>query len=560
MKEILPQKNNRSAAETHSFFRKKGIFKVQNIKLQKYLIIFSLCLFISSIICSCKSVPTDLRKFLPAETLVYIETRDLGKTLAALTDGKSFQELAKVKPDFSALENMQIAVAVTGFETSEKQITDNQSILNFKPHFVAVADTHTWEWQTRGFVEEKLSAFVNENYGDEVNKTVSDKNDGKWFVWMTTDQRQMFAYVEGSQIFFGNDESAIEKCLAVKRGESDNLLKNESFAKIYSANGANSLAFGYISPDGIAQISNLAGISTAIQATEDDDGRSFIARVLPQILQKTTEEIYWTATKTDEEIEDKIFVSLNSEAASVFKETMISASPSLSNPADFLPAEISTATRYNLQNPNIAWRSLLLITAKNTDALSGKLLLNFSNSMLEPYGISDAETFLSAIDSQIFTAGFDAEGEKSVVIVDVKNLENIKKSIADIDFKMQPENAGIWKSKDGGIVAAFVETKLILGDIESVSRCMQAKASGNNFTKSVNFQKFADTPAVSITFAKDTDSAAKIVGALAELKDENKKSTINYFTETRFTNKGIERKTVSEYGLLGTILEQIGKQ
>ncbi len=559
MKEILPQKNNRSAAETPSFFRKKEIFKVQNIKLQKYLIIFSLCLCISAIICSCKSVPTDLRKFLPAETLVYLETRDLGKTLAALTDGKSFQELAKVKPDFSALENMQIAVAVTGFETSEKQITDDQSILNFKPHFVAVADTHTWEWQTRGFVEEKLSAFVNENYGDKVNKTVSDKNDGKWFVWTATDQRQMFAYVEGSQIFFGNDESAIEKCLAVKRGESDNLLKNESFAKIYSANGANSLAFGYISPDGIAQISNLAGISTAIQATEDDDGRSFIARVLPQILQKTTEEIYWTATKTDEGIEDKIFVSLNSEAASVFKETMVSASPFLSNPADFLPAEISTATRYNLQNPNIAWHSLLLITAKNTDALSGKLLLNFSNSMLEPYGISDAETFLSAINSQIFTAGFDEEGEKSVVIVDVKNLENIKKSIADIDFKMQPENAGIWKLKDGGIVAAFVETKLILGDIESVSRCMQAKASGNNFTKSVNFQKFADTPAVSITFAKDTDSAAKIVGALAELKDENKKSTINYFTETRFTNKGIERKTVSEYGLLGTILEQINK-
>ena len=528
------------------------------MKRKLYLLSFTFLLFTFYFLLSCTSAPTDLRSFAPTETLVYLETRDLGKMLASLTDGKAFQELAKSKPDFSALENIQIAVAVTGFETSEKQITDEQSILNFKPHFVAIADTHAWEWQTLRLVEEKLGAFVSENYGEAVNQTVSDKHGGKWFVWTATDGRKMFAFVQSSQIFFGNNESAIEKCLAVKRGEAESLLKNESFARF--AKAENALAFGYISPDGVAQIANLAGISTAINATEDDDGRSFIARVLPQVLQKTTREIFWTASKTDQGIEDKISISLNQEVSSVFKETLVATSQSSSNAAEFLPADVKSVTRYNLQKPQIAWRSLLLVMAKNTDELSGKLLINFSNSLLSPYGISDAETFLSAIDSEILTAKFDVEGEKTAVIVDVKNAENVKKSIAEIDFKAQSENDTIWKSKDGNLTVAFVENKLILGDNESVSRCLQAKQSGNNFTKTAYFQTFYATKAVAVTFANDNYSAEKIVEILADLRDENKELTTFYLTETRFSDKGIERKTVSDFGLLGTILEQFEKK
>ena len=519
---------------------------------------FFLCLCVSAVNFSCKSAPADLRKFVPAETLVYLETNDLGKTLQALTASQTFQELAKNQPDFSALEGIQVAVAVTGFETSEKQITDEQAILNFKPRFVAVAETHAWEWQTRRLVEEGLGAFVSENYGEAVNKNISDKHGGKWFVWTTDDGRKLFAFVESSQIFFGNDESAIESCLEIRRGTGDDLSKNEGLARA-RRNAAGALAFGYISTDGTAQIANLLGVSTAINATDDGDGRSFIARVLPQVLQKTTKEIFWTAVKTEQGIEDKILVSLNTETASVFKETLAASSQPLTNAAEFLPAGVTGATRYNLQKPQIAWRSLLLIIAKNTDAVSGKILANFSNSLLEPYGISDAETFLSAIESQILTARFDAEGEKSVVIVGVKDVESVTKSIAGIDFESPPETPEIRKSKDGNLAAALVENKLILGDAQSVSESLEAKRSGRNFAKSALFQSFAESKSVSTTFAEDAGSAEKIVGTLAELKDENRNRTMHYLTETRFTDKGIERRTVSDFGLLGTILEQLGR-
>jgi hypothetical protein len=505
---------------------------------------------------SCSSPPTDLRTFAPSDSLVYLETSDLGKTLNALTESKAFQDAAKKTPDFSALKGMQIAVAVTGFEASENQVTAENSVLNFKPRFVAIADTHTWNRYTLQFTENNLGEFVNETYGGEVVLDTSDKNGGKSFVWTAKDGRKVFAFVKDSRIFFSNDETALEKSLAVFRGEADSLMKNESLAKMRETT-KDSLAFGYVSTDGIAQISNFAGVSTAMDATDDDEGRSFIAKVLPQVLRNSTREVFWTATKTEQGIEDKYSVSLMPETSVVVKETLIPAAQTQSNFAEFLPPDVSGATRYNLQNPQIAWRSLLLVAGKNTDAMSAKILIQFSGSLLEPYGVADAETFLSAVDSEIWTANFDAEGDKSVAIVGVKDVEKVKKSIAEINFKTAPEkleNAEVWKSKDGEIAAAFTENKLILGDAESILKCLQAKQNGQNFTKNSAWKKFSESNAVAVTFGKD--ATEKTVEVLGERKNENLQMLTNFTTETRFNANGIERKTVSPFGLIGRILEQ----
>jgi hypothetical protein len=541
---MLLQEFKRKGAKAQS--RREIIFKI--------FAPLRLCAFAFLLFCiSCSSKPTDLRSFVPSDTLVYLETNDLRKTLDAMTSSKAFQDAAKSKTDFSALANMQVAVAVTGFETSENQVTTENSVLNFKPRFVAIADTHAWNWQTTSFTENKLGEFVNEVYGGEVSLEMIDKKSGKSFVWTATDGRKVFAYVENSLIFFGNDETSIEKCLSVKRGEADSFAKNgKSFEK-----AENNLAFGYVSGDGVSQIANIVGVSTAIDATEGDEERSFIAKVLPEILRKSAKEIIWTATKNEQGIEDNFEIALTTEVVNVVKETLVGSAQKQTNSTAFLPNEVFSVTKYNLQNPQIAWRSLLLVTAKQTDELSGKIIVAFADSLLEPYGISDAETFLSAVDSQILTAQFDSEGENSVVIADVKTAEILKKSIGETNFKKAPEknsNADVWKSDDGEIIAAFVENKIILGDGESVLKCLQAKQNGQDFTKNPLFGKFNESKSVAVTLGKD--SGEKIVEVLSEKKAENLKMTTNFLTETRINAQGIERKTVSPFGLIGTILEQ----
>ncbi len=525
--------------------------------------VFFLCLLCVSAanLSSCRSKPTDLRSLAPAETLVYLETNDLGKTLESLTESKAFVELAREKTDFSALENVQFAVAVAGFETSEQSTGDEQAILSFKPRFVAIADTHAWNFNAVSIAENQVGRFAREIYGDNVKLEKSENSDAKFFVWTNTDDnRKIFAAVSHSVIYVGNDENLIDKCLEVARGKAENLLKNENLARARErANGENQIAFGYASSAGVERIANLAGVLTAVGTTENDDARSFIARILPPILQKSVKEIAWTASKIGQGIEDKIFVSTNADVSAVLSEALQTSAKTPTNAAEFLPPDVFSATRYNLKNPQIAWRGLLLTVAKQTDSMTGKFLAQFSNSLLEPFGVSDADQFLSAIDSEILTARIDSEGEKSVAVVAVKNVEAVKKSIGAIDFKSEPEkreNALIWKSEGDEFAAAFVENKLILGDEESVLKCLEAKESGRNFTKNQYFQRFAESKAAAVTFTKDAGSTKKIVEILGRVKDENE--TINFIslTETAFTENGIERRYNSAFGLIGTILEQ----
>ncbi len=538
----------------------KTLFRNYFQSVKKFLII-SLCLCVSVVIfSSCQSAQkTDLRSLSPAETLVYLETNDLGETLQTITQNKSFQQLAKNPSDFSALKNTQVAVVVTGFETSEKQVTDESAILNFKPRFALIADTHAWEQTAVSLVENQIGRFVKENYGDEVKLEKSDKKGAKFYIWTANDGRKIFASVAGSVIYVGNDETIIDKCLAVKRGEGDNLLKNESLARAREKAGVGNLAFGYITPEAIAQLANLAGVSTAINASEEDLVRSFIAKILPTILQKTAKEAVWTVRKTEQGIEDKILIKTDAEVSSVWKETLIAKSEANFESVQFLPTEVNSLTRYNLQNPQIAWRSVLLTASKPLDAVSGKILMQVSGSFFEPYGVEDIETFLSAVGSEIVTARFDEEGDKSVVIAEIKDLEKLKKSLtAEINFKAQT-SSNLWQSADKTLSAAIIENRLILGETESVMKCLQAKENGQNFIKSEYFQQFANSNAVTITFSKDSETAEKLVEILGNPKEEVKKLTSFYLTETRFEANGMERKTVSDFGLIGMIIEQFEK-
>ncbi len=520
---------------------------------------FYLCLFALFLFTSCQTAPTNLRSFAPADSSVYLEANDLGKTLNALTESENFQKIATDKTDFFVLNGVQTAIVITNFETSEKQITTEDAVLNFKPQFVTIADAHTWEWQTISLAENQLNDFVRGIYGDDAKLETEDAGGGRWFVWTAKDGREVFAFVENSLIFFGNNRAEIEKCLKVKRGEAESLLKNENLTQAYSANDEN-LTFGFVTSEGVKQIADFIGVSTALSATDEEAGRSFIAAILPQILQNTTKEIVWTSRTHGGGIEDNYSIFLKKETASVLTETLSASAQTESNASEFLPAEISSATRYNLQNPLIAWRSLLLVTAKNTDQMNGKILVQFSNSLLESYGVKDAETFLSQVGSEILTARFDADGEKSAAIVEVKDLETVKESLIDeINFKISPEkhgNAEIWKSEEDEISAAFIGNKLVLGDSESVLKCLEAKQTGQNFTKNPIYKNFAASKAAAVTFAKDAESAKKIADVLGKAK-QNANFSMNYLTETSFTNNKIERKTVSAFGLIGTILEQL---
>ncbi|MEP6848804.1 MAG: hypothetical protein ABI999_08095 [Acidobacteriota bacterium] len=516
-------------------------------------IIASLC--VAAIFSSCSSKPTDLRRLAPADALVYLETNDLAAAVQPVIDNEAFGKAAKSKPDLSALRGVQMAVVVTGFETQEEKVDEENSVGRVQPHFAAIVDTHGWGWQTRSFAENQLGEFINTSYGGGINLDTAPKDGGVSYVWTAEDGRKAFAFVEGSLIFFGNDQSAIDKCLAVKRGEADAIAKNPKLPQA----DPGVLADGYISPDGVAQISNLAGISLAMGTGEDAQVKSFIAGALPGLLRSSISDATWTATKTEQGIEDKWLVSTAPDVTNVFSETLTPSGAADASLLEYLPPNLPSVTSYSLKDAQRSWRSVLLVAQKQAEPTAGKILTEFSGSLFEPYGIRDIEGFLSLVDGDIVTAKFDAEGENPVVIASVKDKEKIKKTLAaDLKpNKQMSDELGVeaYRSDDGD-AAVFIDNKVIAGDADSVIKCLKAKQSGDNFTKNSALKQLTDSKATAATAASDTETAGKIAEAF-EAKRSDAAVPTTYFVETRFTKSGIERRTVSPFGIIGSIIAEL---
>ena len=522
----------------------------------------SICIYLWLIfLTSCSTKPTDMRTLVPAEAFVYLETIDLAAALQPIVDSKPFTEVAKSKPDFSALKGVQLAVAITGFETSEEKLTDEHSVGRVQPHFVAVADTHAWNYQALGFAEKKLGSFVTEIYDSEPTLEKSDKNGGKYFTWKAKDGRKAYGLVIDSLIYFGNDETAIDKCLAVRRGETDSIAKAGKVAPSVPE----TLASGYIGPDGIAQISNIIGLKLASEIGEDSEVQSAIAGILPQLLRGSVTDLRWTEIRNEWGIEDDYEASLTPEVGRVLVEALNPDSHFQGTDfEEYVPKSATSITRYVLKDPQIAWRSILLTAQSRMDAVSGKFLAALSGELFAPYGVVNSELFLNSVaDNRILTAKMGQDGEEVIVITKAKNLEQLKSSLAkDLSFAKPPEivdEASVWRADDGSLAAAVINDIVILGDANAVIECLKAKKNGQNFLDRKRLKQFEIADVPTITIVNDVDPQAAIVEALSERKDNETPLRQTSFIATRFDRLGMHRKTVSDFGLIGSIIAQLAQ-
>jgi len=114
----------------------------------------------------------------------------------------------------------------------------------------------------------------------------------------------------------------------------------------------------------------------------------------------------------------------------------------------------------------------------------------------------------------------------------------------------------IWTSPDG-IAAAFVDNKFVAGDAESVFKSLAARRGGESLVKTSSARPLANTRATATTIALDPHIGAEVAQVLSEIKADDANSVIRYLTETRFTKSGVERRVVSDFGLLGSIIAEL---
>ncbi|MBS1769206.1 MAG: hypothetical protein JSS77_06050 [Acidobacteria bacterium] len=490
---------------------------------------------------SCSSSPTNLRALAPSETLIYLETNNLGAALRSVFESRPIKESAVKVPDLSVLDGVQAAVAITGFEMQEQKLTEEQSVGKVMPKFALIADTHKWNYQARAFAEAKFGAFVADIYGSEPKLEKSEKAGGSYFAWTAADGRKAFALVIDGLIYFGNDEGLIDHCIAVRKGEG-----TAFDAKSLHPSAPTDLAYGYISPDGMAQIANVLGVRLAAESTEEGEVRSAIAGILPKLIRGAVKDVHWTTKKKDDKIEDRWEIDMPNEVAAVFAETMTPADGQAdASLAALIPASARSATIYNLKTPQVAWRSVVLTAEHLSDPFTARVFSEIGTALFEPYGIGEPEKFLSSIDGRIVTVSL-AEDQAAAIVKPSTNGQ-LQGLLPELDPAAKKQ--GDAETLD--VAVQYTGNLAVVGEKDTVSACVAGGARSD-----IADVLFAADPGSVSTISKD-DAAIKAIASF--LGDERTANRANVFSLSRtdFSKSGVVRTTTSDLGFIGQIIAML---
>jgi hypothetical protein len=499
---------------------------------------------------ACSSPPVDPRSAVPADALIYFETVDLGRLMAAITADPAFQQAAGGRPDISLLNGIKLSAAVTGFEANEVPAEGETATLSFRPRFVAVAETNLWDYQARSFAEHKLGEYVNEVYGGEVQMDSEDRYGGRFFAWTAQDGRRAYALVRGSLVLFSNDQTAVERCVEALEGRTENMAGARKAASVPDA-----IAGGYASPEGVAQLASLASVTAAMQATEEPETRSFIAEVLPQMIRGVVREIAWTAEISDGLIKDSYDITFHPDAAHAAADAL-RAGPEEDLVA-YIPEDVDSATRYSLADPLRAWQTILRAAEGSPPGIDKRVFPLLGASLVEPFGIERPEQFLSSISGMFVVVRFG--GDSEALVVRARDMEALRRSLAgELAGRRTPEmmgTAAIWRTTDKAHAAAVENDVMIVGDNSAVERCLAARQRGGKIRP---FFGALPPNTVAATVTNDPGPAA----ALAEVFGASPAAVSSRpsFTYTSFDGSGMKRTTISSFGLAGTLIAFFGKE
>jgi hypothetical protein len=566
--------------------------------LRKAILVFlALLLILTILIWWNRPRKVNMAAYVPADSLVYLETNDLPDIASGVVSTDAWKALAPSAGIKSNLGNLswlsrlvswtgigpadsvvlaraQVAVTVLGLDAA-----DAGDALKIKPRYAVVVETHTGESRTRTAVEKRIGDFARRAYG-EPRIEQKEVDGAKFITWIApVGERRIVAAVMGSVAILGNDEAAVQACLAVRRNERPSLAGNPQVEEMRGRVGGNdALAFGYISPEGTARILELAATVYAGQMSSDPRAQSAAASILPPLAKKILGGAGWSAHISNGVVEDRYFIALQNGVAAKLQSMLVSQPGMTITAGELLPAEVYSLSRYNYRDPAQAWRGLGDAIISQADTLGSILITRLLEASLKPYGIDEPGSFLQAIGPEIVTARLDDSGSSTVTIVEVRDEQTLRDFVSKhLGAKSRVEVVGdvemLVSSNEKHEAASFVGGHLILGTDENLRRCLEARKLGRTLEADDEFQRTrslisATSSANVATFTEDYSPARSFIRAIATQQGVRERPVngqelegalrrLRYaVSETAIVDGGVEKKTRSSFGQLGTFASQ----
>jgi hypothetical protein len=322
----------------------------------------------------------------------------------------------------------------------------------------------------------------------------------------------------------------------------------------------------------------MAATAYAGQISADPRAQSAAASILPPLAKKILGGAGWSARISEGVIEDRYFLSLQTDVATRLRTALRSQQSMTLSASEWLPADIYSLSRYNYRDPAEAWRGLNSAIASQADTLGSILIARLLDASLKPYGIEEPDSFLRAIGPDFVTARLDDSGSSTVTIVEVRDEKTLRDFISKrLGEKPRVEIVGetemLVSNNEKRDASSFLGGRLIMGTAENVRRCLEARVAGQTLAADDDFQRTtrlisANSSANVVTLTEDYTPALTFITAIAAqrgvrerpfnaMEMESALARLRYaVSETQIVDGGFERRTRSSFGQFGALASQ----
>lgn len=541
----------------------------------------------------------DMSAYVPAETIIYLESNSLPEIVSGMTSTDAWQALAPpagLSPNIGRIgwlsrvsswsgigsaeavvfSRAQVAVAVLGFEVTEESST----VRDIKPRIALVAETHTSASRVQAAVMKLIGNYARRKYGAPVIQK-QEGDDTTLIIWTTPDgKRKIVAAILESVAIIGNDEETVRLCLAVRQGTHASLANDEQLAGMRARmSGDDALAFGYVSPAGAGRLLEMAIVAYSGQMASDPKAQSAAAILIPQLAGRILGSVAWSSRVIEGALVDSYQLNLQNELASRLHQSLATSDERNLRAGEFLPADTHQLTIYNNRDPEAAWRGLNAVISSQLEITIAPLVGRFLSDSLEPFGIESPQEFFRVAGPEIATARLGSEGSALVLLAPVRDraaLETLvrKRLGAGAKSKRIGEAEMLVAADEENGAASFVGDYLIIGGAEEVRRCLQARVASQTLNSINAFQQASRSANSSdganvITYTNDYDSARRFISFISRQNGarnsapnaaalQRSLSTLPYArSETRLVEGGFEKNTRSSFGQFGALIVQL---
>ena len=525
--------------------------------------------------------------YAPADSLLYLEANhpievvdaiagtQAWKTLDGIIESRPAPSQSRWLQEFIGWTGMgpiksvilaraQVAVVLTDLRTAEEGDT-----LSIKSEGALLIETHTSQSRIKATFEEALRTLAEKTYGRPTPRRVTVEG-VEFSEWIAPEgSRQIVGTVLGSLVVIGTSEHVVQDCLAVSQGRRPSLKDDPELHSIrLRIARENPLTFGYV-PSANSATLLAVGLPLLLGRAPGD---SEFQRLIANGAAKVFGSLGWTSNSYLTGIEDRYWITLQPSIVAHLKPTFGSTNIN-SQMQRLVPNDAYSVTSYKFANPAAAWLSLKTAVSSQVDALSAMVFASLLKSALLSYGLADAESFLGAVDGEIFTLRLDENAERSLLIAGVRDRAALRQLLTK-QMSTRARRSGtapieIFEEPTGEFAAALSDEFIVMGSSSDVRRYSELSENTATLMSADNLRRmtsFSSLPATAniVTYANDGDRVRSFMAAVITAKGRSTASseqfeaaiaTLPYsITETTLGDRGIERTTRSPLGQFSTLL------